>query len=549
MFGDLRRDTEPSESISEWLGDDIRDAALIGFEAALFRRDLPTTKQIAEGYAESKIWNFAFPMLAAAGQRRLNGQGFRDLPDDLVSSLIIVAEHELPSSGGVFQGLKESLDSRIRENHQIYEAHLRQKFEPMLASDMPHIPGLYRFVREDIERPLSTQLSLEWLEIFPELPLNIVNELIDCVIHAPKAELPGVWYELARIAEKRLDGLISDSDKEESLGGLCNSWSKFETAITHIPEITQQNRDWLWSLTSGFYNRHSRDRQVFPVTVEQLKWIVAKFRYVWPQAGRPKGVMMGITNPWDATELHEWAIYQIAKDPSDEAALALSELRDMPHDGYTNYILSAIANNHRAQIEAKFKSPSLVEVKAVLADQQPESAADVQSIVLEKISELQGRLRGNPLNPVNNFYDDNGKPRTENECRDQMLIALGKLPFGIQSPKEVAMPQGKRSDGAFAFGNLEVPLEVKGQWHKEVWTAATSQLDRYYCVPHKSVSKGIYVVFWFGKDAPTGKKLKPPPNGIRKSQSPEDMRIALQDLIPSRRRVDIAIVVLDVTRP
>ncbi len=58
MFGDLRRDTEPSGSISEWLGDDIRDAALIGFEAALFRRDLPTTKQIAEGYAESKIWNF-----------------------------------------------------------------------------------------------------------------------------------------------------------------------------------------------------------------------------------------------------------------------------------------------------------------------------------------------------------------------------------------------------------------------------------------------------------------------------------------------------------
>ena len=119
--------------------------------------------------------------------------------------------------GGIFQGLKESLDSHIRGNHQIYEAHLRQKFEPMLASDMSHIPGLYRFVREDIERPLSTQLSLEWLEIFPELPLNIVNELIDCVIHAPKAELPGVWYELARIAEKRLDGLISDSDEEKAL--------------------------------------------------------------------------------------------------------------------------------------------------------------------------------------------------------------------------------------------------------------------------------------------------------------------------------------------
>ena len=543
MLSDLRSD----ESISEWFGDDIMDAALIGFEAALFRRDLPTTKQIAEGYAESKIWNFAFPMLAAAGQRHLNGQGFRDLPDNLVSSLIIVAEHELPSSGGEFQGLKESLDSHIRGNHQIYEAHLRQKFEPMLASDMSHIPGLYRFVREDIERPLSTQLSLEWLEIFPELPLNIVNELIDCVIHAPKAELPGVWYELARIAEKRLGGLISDSDEEKvwrSVQFLINC----ETAIIHIPDITRENRDWLWSLTSGFYNLHEPDRQAFPVKLDQLKWIVAKFRYIWPQAGRPKGVMRGITNPWNATELHEWAIYQIAKDPSDEAALALSELRDMPHDGYTNYILSAIANNHRVQIEAKFKSPSLVEIKAVLADQQPESAADVQSIVLDKISELQGRLRGDPLNPVNNFYDDNGKPRTENECRNQMLIALGELPFGIQSPTEVAMPQGRRSDGAFVFGCIEVPLEVKGQWHKEVWTAATSQLDRYYTVSYKSASKGIYIVFWFGKEVPAGKRLKLPPTGGRKPQSPEDMRIALQTLITSGRQSDIAIVVLDVTK-
>ena len=44
MFGDFRRDTEPSESISEWLGDDIKDAALIGFEAVLFRRGFTNYK-------------------------------------------------------------------------------------------------------------------------------------------------------------------------------------------------------------------------------------------------------------------------------------------------------------------------------------------------------------------------------------------------------------------------------------------------------------------------------------------------------------------------
>jgi|APSaa5957512622_1039677.scaffolds.fasta_scaffold46681_2 hypothetical protein len=132
-----------------------------------------------------------------------------------------------------------------------------------------------------------------------------------------------------------------------------------------------------------------------------------------------------------------------------------------------------------------------------------------------------------------------------------MLIAFGQLPFGIQSPPETAMPQGKRSDGAFTFDDIAVPLEAKGQWHKEVWTAAETQLDRLYATEYKAASKGIYVVFWFGPNVVAGKKLKLPPQekGISKPQTAQDMRARLEELLPLYRRGDIAIVVLDVTRP
>lgn len=556
-FWNLETDCEPSERISKWLGDDICQASLIGFEAVLSRPDLPSMKQIVEGYANSSRWHFAYPMLAAAGQRFLCEKNFDDIPTELVMSLAILAEHESSILSENFSGLLETLNAQVQQNCQTYETYLRGKFEFMLAANASHIPGLYQFLREDAERPLSTQLSLEWLNSFPNLPLKITNDLVDCIISTPSSEREQAWGELGEIVEKRLDELIAieQSNQDENVFEEEKIWRSthflinFEQAVNHIPDIDEENKDWLWSLTNKFCDDHyHRIYQTIPVTIEQLKWVVMKFRKFWPKVGSPEGLIIGVTNPWDATELLLQFIYQIAKDPSDEAALALSELRDMPIDSYTNHILSAIAQNRRVQIEASFKSPTVRQIKAALTDGIPESPTDVQSIVLEELSELQDKLRGDPLNLVNNFYSDEGVPRRENECRNQMLIAMGKLPYSIQFPTEFIMPQGKQSDIAFTFGEIVIPLETKGQWHRNVWAAATDQLDRYYCKTSKSASKGIYVVFWFGKNAPPGKRIKLPPNGGQSPETPEEMRVALQARIPLERRTDIEVVVLDVTR-
>lgn len=130
-----------------------------------------------------------------------------------------------------------------------------------------------------------------------------------------------------------------------------------------------------------------------------------------------------------------------------------------------------------------------------------------------------------------------------------MLIALGQPPFGISLPPETAMPQGRISDAAFTYGQIAVPLEAKGQWHPKVWTAASTQLDRFYSVDHKASSRGIYVVFWFGLDAPNSRRLKGPPKGVGRPTSAEEMLLLLKSALPTDRRDDIAIVVLDLTRP
>ncbi|MEO6217264.1 MAG: hypothetical protein ABIO86_14640 [Sphingomonas sp.] len=547
MFRDLEA-TEPADRVSEWLGDDVCRASLEGFEAVLHRRDLPKAKDIAESYARSKVWNFVYPMLAGAGQRNLLGRNFADLPGELLSALAIAAEHELLQPREQFESVAEALNAQLRQDPENYENYLRLRFEPMLAQRQAHVPGLYQFVRADLERPLSTKLCLEWLERFPDIPAETDRELAGCIIHVPPDNRVQAWMRLAAIANERAS-VDRQSEDRISFWRSVLFLIDANSGLKGLAPITEETKDWLWTLTESFYSRFGEGSRQLTASIEQLAWIVANFRPFWPYRDRPSGVTSGEHNSWDATQLLQWAIFQIASDAGDEATAALNRLRDMPQDGYTVTIQAAIASQHRLQLEARFQAPSVGDLRAVLRNEPPTSSADVQAIVVDAIAALAKRLRGDALNPVNNFYDDRQTPRTENRCRDQMLIALGALPFGIQSPPEVAMPQGNRSDGAFVLGEMAVPLEIKGQWHKEVWTAAETQLDRFYSVDHKAASKGIYLVLWFGSDVPAGKRLRRPPVGAEMPKTPEEMRLSLLSRLPAHRRGDIAIIVLDVTLP
>ena len=550
MYSDLEREGPPEGRVEEWLGDEIRAAALEGFEAVLHRNDLPTAEQIAQSYADSRVWNFIYPMLAGAGSRHLAGKGFDDLPVELVSALLLGCEQELLSGREQFDGLEDALRERLVRDPAAYEAHWRRKMDPMFAHKRSHVQGLYRFARTDSERPFSTRLSLEWLERHGDIPLEIERELARCLIGASSDPEVQKLDKLIAITRARLAEIAHGSDRYRYWRGLQFGFD-FEECVKGLGDPSKLDPSWLWHLTHTFYNQFGDQDGRISASFAQLEWLVRVFRLLWPYVGRPGGVTSGDNNPWDATQLIEWAIFQIAKDPSNEATAALRNLRDAPEDGYTGIAQSAIATQRRARLEANFKSPPLATYKAILCDSgQPQNAADVQAIVLGELAFLQERLRGDPLNPVNNFYDDNGRPRDENACRDQLLIALGPtLPFNIQTPPEVAMPQSNRSDGAFVFGSIAVPLECKGQWHKDVWTAAATQLDHFYSIEHKAASKGIYVVFWFGTDAPAGRRLKLPPNNAPKPASANDMQLALHSLLPIERRADIAIVVLDLTRP
>jgi len=102
-----------------------------------------------------------------------------------------------------------------------------------------------------------------------------------------------------------------------------------------------------------------------------------------------------------------------------------------------------------------------------------------------------------------------------------------------------------RADIAVAMPGRKILCELKRDYHADVWSAAETQLDRFYTIDPEAKGFGVYGVFWFGDKR--GSPLTAPLGGSPQPQSAAEMEATLRGLLPEEKRDRIAIVVLDVS--
>lgn len=85
-------------------------------------------------------------------------------------------------------------------------------------------------------------------------------------------------------------------------------------------------------------------------------------------------------------------------------------------------------------------------------------------------------------------------------------------------------------------------IEAKGQWHKDLYSAASEQLYKRYSIHPDAEQQGIYLVIWFGDHLALAGRRK---HGIK---SPIELQKSIKDKIPSEIRGQIDVFVLDVSR-
>jgi len=110
------------------------------------------------------------------------------------------------------------------------------------------------------------------------------------------------------------------------------------------------------------------------------------------------------------------------------------------------------------------------------------------------------------------------------------------------------MAEDKCTDIIISYGNKQkLPIEVKRDFHPDLWTACENQLERLYARDPNAGGYGIYLVIWFG-DKRTRNMFSPTGN-VPKPASAKELEEQLCSLIPENKQHYIKAVVVDVTPP
>lgn len=267
----------------------------------------------------------------------------------------------------------------------------------------------------------------------------------------------------------------------------------------------------------------------------------------WPKAERPGGATSGDTNPWDASAFIERTIYAIANSPSPEATEALQSLTKGPAPSYADTARHALTLQRKARRDNEYVAPTVDQLQAVMANALPETIDDMRAYFADRIEAVQERMQGSNTDMWEAYWAD-ARPKGENFCRNRLVEHIsGQLPPSIRFEPEMHMPAQKRADIAAIRNLIGLPVEIKGQWHHDVWNAPVDQLDAKYTRDWHAEGRGVYIVMWFG-NVPR-KQLPKHPEGLDRPNTPQALRQMLIDRIPEARRSQIDVFVINVTKP
>ena len=249
-------------------------------------------------------------------------------------------------------------------------------------------------------------------------------------------------------------------------------------------------------------------------------------------------------------------IRRLGADPSAPATAVLDVLiADEGMVAWRSKLTSARECQRPLARDAAFRHPSPEELSAVLNDGSPASAADLAALITERLLEIGDDLRGGDANPWRLFWNETGPGREpaetkhEDSCRDALLSLLrAALPEGVKVWPEGRHADDRRSDLRVTYGNFAVPVEIKKNTHRKVWSSASRQLAARYATDPAADGYGIYLVLWMDPA-----RTSPAPEG-RRPKSPEEMEERLRkglvlDGLPRTDARKISVCVLDVRRP
>ncbi|WP_143517799.1 MULTISPECIES: ATP-binding protein [Pseudomonas syringae group] len=535
-----------TERLTNWLGQDLVQSLLTGFETYL--QQVLCSLSITEiaHFFGLQQWFLAakdlgeqeglspFIIAAALTARHQDGRCFKDLDEHVLMAGFLAVNYLFKDD---LLTLQKALNSELKSRNRWQET-LRLRCEPNLHGSSAY-DGLSELLYDEEARIFAAGLARTWLEQFASLPADTERELARMLLNADEHEA------LSSVARSRTLPTKEHGRIWDSVG--------LVVSFDETRERLEQNRPdkhlllELRELVVGHYG--ALGGHTIKLQAQAIAWVINRFRSLWPLRRRQQGDLDIDFFDNNASDCLVHLIDVLGNLTTPEALQAMQALCDVRRNSYTERMLDARANQRRRAFDRSSEPATISELKALAKDAAPNDVSALKAFVLDELHNVQEKIYSDDVDSWRGFYcGDQRTPRCEDDCRNWLISLLRQGSTLVGYEPEPHLAADKEADIACFAAAPRISIEVKGQWHRSVWTAADDQLDRLYTRDNRARGNGIYLVLWFGRQAKRKHALTSPGGKTERPCSPSVMKDMLEQRCKAFQQGRIEIVVLDLTR-
>ncbi|MDD2924574.1 hypothetical protein [Rhodoferax sp.] len=535
---------------------ELDEATRQGYQTILTQLTSNQATSAVKSHKTSQILNIELPCLLAAQQLfTKNPQQLFDLGEERLKAVLTLFLLHHSSTHKWFLALAERQPDWVESVWwSLCESSLRSR-------KIIRIPQISLLRHEAALRPMALRLLprilLKWPSKVREYDFPEFVQVLDLV--------------LAQCAPAEVSHMLAERLKRKSLGSLqtgyllmAGLWVDHPTFAPLLQSLLNKRQIEQTELL-GFIAHLRR----YGGTPEPLPgWDAATlgllFRIFGPlcPSERPEGINTIGKKDEGRSFLHQ-LLAAMRNDTSEAAQQELQHLLTEPALNHWKHRLEeTLSRQAQARAEKAFALPTPRQVALTLQNKTPANPADLMAVALDALHTLQQTLRNSDTNRLNRFWtvDAAGKHpqaphRPEPECRNAIAewLRADLKDFDISVAIENQHGAQNQSDIVLrvqtaAHQEMLLPIEIKGDWNRDLWTAATKQLAKQYASEPRCHHQGVYLVLWLGSNR--GKAAKPKLHPNNPTNTPADLQACLQlETTQKTNNQNIRVFVLDISIP
>jgi hypothetical protein len=520
-------------------GDEVLKAAEAGFFFCPLRTDLPSVAEIIDLSIKRREHYIRKPCLIGMELRWQQGASLVDaLSDDCLRRMIAFRlTYGADNTPDWFTYLVRARPSLVADVLIEYAG-------ATLKARQDSVSGIYPLAHDAEYRGVAELATLSLLAAFP---VRAKSTQLSNLEYLLKAALRYAVEGFAELIDKKLT--VKTMDVAQKVYWLTAAMlldpPKYETLLWQYIGRNWIRANHLCAFLDDRFNGISNDYVLSTSTLGKLIELLSPHA----EFERMSGI---VTGPMQRGESIRGMVTRLGAQATEEAAQEIERLLALPALSKLQHSLENARHQLRLnQREGAFRFPPLASVARILANREPANSADLAALAVEYLDQIAMAIHHDNDDGFRAFWNvENKKPtgkREENICRDALLPRLRShlAPFGVDCQPEGDYANDKRADIRLSYGNeFELPVEIKRDDNRDLWTALRRQLMGQYTTSPKASGHGIYLVLWFGNN-----DLLPARDGGKKPTSPENLQDRLEAQLDLEERRRIFVRVLDVSWP